>query len=193
MESTLAAILFASAAFLSALATLGTLITGILFFAVHEKYGRSNDIFSVFQSLFMLPLAIAIYLLTRRANTPLAILSLTVGGVGMITVVVLQSLLVFRKVSFEQTIGLVLSAGAVIGIWLVLINSMALAHSLLPPVLGVFGLVAGAGYLIGAVGFHTGGQKHPLFTAGSTLIVVGYLVWATWIARLYQTGALQPV
>ena len=123
MESTLAAILFASAAFLSALATLGTLITGILFFAVHEKYGRSNDIFSVFQSLFMLPLAIAIYLLTRRANTPLAILSLTVGGVGMITVVVLQSLLVFRKVSFEQTIGLVLSAGAVIGIWLVLIKT----------------------------------------------------------------------
>lgn len=44
--------------------------------------------------------------------------------------------------------------------------------------------------LLSAVGFHRGGQQHPLFYAGGMLVVVGYLIWAVWLGRLLLTGAL---
>jgi hypothetical protein len=190
MEATQLDLIFGWAALLSAGATIGTLITGILFFAVNERFGKINDIVSVFQVVLMLPVAAAMYLLARPGNGGLALLALAVGSMGMIIVAVLQALLVVGMVSFEQTIGAVLSAGAAIGLWLVLANVVALAGGTLPWGLGVFGMAAGIGYLLSAVGFHRGGQQHPLFYAGSILIVVGYLVWATWLGRLLQVGAL---
>ena len=51
-------------------------------------------------------------------------------------------------------------------------------------------IAAGAGYLLTALGFHRGGQQHPLFYAGSLLMVVGYSVWAIWLGLLLLTGAL---
>jgi hypothetical protein len=188
MEATQLDLIFGWAALLSAVATIGTLVTGILFFAVNERFGKINDIVSVFQVVLMLPVAAAVYLLTRPGNGGLALLALAVGSMGMIVVAVLQALLVVGMVSFEQTIGAVLSAGAAIGLWLVLANVVALAGGTLPWGLGVFGMAAGIGYLLSAVGFHRGGQQHPLFYAGSILIVVGYLVWATWLGRLLQDG-----
>ena len=57
------------AAIVSAAATLGTLITGILFFAVNEKFGKANDILSVVQVVFMLPVAMAMYRITRSGSS----------------------------------------------------------------------------------------------------------------------------
>ena len=189
MEATQPDLIFGWAALLSAVATIGTLVTGILFFAVNERFGKINDIVSVFQVVLMLPVAVAMYLLTRPGNGELALLALVVGSMGMVIVAVLQALLVVGMVSFEQTIGAVLTAGAVIGLWLVLANGIALVGGRLPWGLGVFGIAAGIGYLLSAVGFHRGGQQHPLFYAGSILIVVGYVVWATWFGRLLRVGA----
>lgn len=126
MEATQLDFIFGWAALLSAVATIGTLVTGILFFAVNERFGKINDIVSVFQVVLMLPVAVAMYLLTRPSNGGLALLALAVGSMGMVIVAVLQALLVVEMVSFEQTIRAVLSAGAVIGLWLVLANVVAL-------------------------------------------------------------------
>jgi hypothetical protein len=48
-----------SSAYLSAAATLITLVTGILFLTRGEPFGRINDASSVLQMLFMLPVAYA--------------------------------------------------------------------------------------------------------------------------------------
>ena len=178
------------AAIVSAAATLGTLITGILFFAVNEKFGKANDILSVVQVVFMLPVAMAMYRLTRSGSRVLALTALAVGSIGMIIVAVLQILLVLRAVSFKLTIGAVLAAGAVIGIWLILANALALQAGPLPWGLIVFGVAGGVGYLLSAVGFYLGEQQHPLFYSGSALLVVGYVVWATWLGRLLQTSGV---
>ena len=190
MEATQLDLVFGWAALLSAVATMGTSFTGILFFAVNEAFGKVNDIFGVFQVVLMLPVAVAVYLLTSPGYGWLALLALAVGCIGMIVVAVLQTLLVVGRVGFEQTIGATLAAGAAIGLWLIVANALALAGGALPWGLGAFGLAAGAGYLLTALGFYRGRQQHPLFYAGSLLMVVGYSVWATWMGLLLLTGAL---
>jgi hypothetical protein len=73
VEATQLDLIFGWAALLSAVATMGTLITGILFFAVNETFGRANDTASVFQAVLMLPVAVAMYLLTHSGNGGLAL------------------------------------------------------------------------------------------------------------------------
>jgi len=190
VEATRLDLVFGWAALLSAVATVGTLITGILFFAVNQAFGKVNDTFSVFQVVLMLPVAVAVYLVTSPDYGWLALLALAVGSIGMIVVAVLQALLVAGYVGFEQTIAQVLAAGAAIGLWLIAANALALAAGALSWGLVAFGIAAGAGYLLTALGFYRGRQQHPLFYAGSLLMVVGYSVWAVWLGLLLLTGRL---
>ena len=48
-------------AYFSAAAAILTFITGILFFTIGKPFGKINDISSVFQMLFMIPLAFMFY------------------------------------------------------------------------------------------------------------------------------------
>jgi len=183
-------LLFGWTAYLSVVATLVTLVTGILFFTLDGPFGTINDAASVFQLLFMSPIAAALFLLTRPHAAGLALLATAIGIVGMLVAAVLQTLLVFGAVEYEQTIAAVLTAGGGVGVWLLLTNVLALAAETLPGALAIFGLVAGMGYVLLVVGFWTGGQQHPLFYVGSLLTVVGYSIWATWLGRLFLSGRL---
>ena len=106
----------------------------------------------------------------------------------MLITAVLQALLVFGAVKFEQTIAAVLTAGGAIGLWLVLANGFALSAGTLPIGLGVCGIVAGVGYVLGAIGFRIGRQQHPLSYIGGGLGLVGYSIWAIWLGRLFLAG-----
>jgi len=190
METALADLLFGWAALLSAAATLATLITGIAFFAVSERFGKLNDTASVFQMLLMLPVAVALYVVTQPSRPGLALLALGVGSAAMVIAAVLQGLLVVGLVGFEQTIGVVLSAGGAIGLWLIVANALTLTAGVLPLGLAAFGIAAGVGYVLTGIGFRRGGQEDPLFYVGSLLAAVGYVVWAAWLGRLLQVGGL---
>jgi hypothetical protein len=178
------------AAYLSAVATFITLVTGILFFTLGEPFGKINDTASVFQMLFMLPIAAALFLLTRLNVTGLALLATAIGIIGMLIAATLQTLLVFGAVDYEQTITAVLTAGGAVGLWLLLTNFLAFAAKTLPGSLAIFGIVAGMGYILLVPGFHIGRQQHPLFYTGTFLAVFGYLIWATWLGRLFLSGRL---
>jgi hypothetical protein len=183
-------LLFGWAAILSAVATLLTLITGILFLSAGGLFGPINDAASVSQMLVMLPVAAALYLLTRHDVSALALLAAAIGVAGMLIAAVLQALLVFRVVEYEQTAAVTLSAGGAVGLWLILANLLALAAGALPGGLVLTGVVAGAGYVLLVIGFRLGGQGHPLFYAGSGLAVIGYTVWGTWLGFLFLSGGL---
>ena len=178
------------AAYLSAAATIGTAITGVLFFVLGERFGRINDIVSVLQMLFMLPVAVGLYLVARQAGPSVALVVSIVGVLGMLVAALLQALLVARVVEYEQTIGAVLAAGGVIGLWLVLVNSQAWGEAILPGGLAICGIAAGVGYGLLAVGFRMGGQEHPLSYAGAGAVLVGYSVWAIWLGYLFASGTL---
>jgi hypothetical protein len=149
-------LLFGWAAILSAVATLLTLITGILFFSAGDLFGPINDAASVIQMLLMLPVAAALHLLTRHDALTLALLAAAIGVAGMLVAAVLQALLVFRAVEYEQTAAATLSAGGAVGIWLVLANLLAVAAGALPGGLVLTGVVAGAGYVLLVIGFRVG-------------------------------------
>ena len=190
MSTTQLGLVFGWAALLSAAATIATMVTALLFFTVGERFGKINDAISVVQMAMMLPVALAIFVLRPAAATSLALLAAVVGVLGMVVTAVLQALLVFGVVKYEQTITAVLSAGGAIGLWLIMTNVLALSGEILPTGLVAFGIVAGVGYVLATVGFYWSGQQHPLFYMGGFLIVVGYSVWATWLGRLLQVGSL---
>ena len=178
------------AAYLSAAATSVTFVTGILFFSAGQPWGTINDAASAFQVLFMLPIVLALHHLFGPSAPALSLLAAVIGIIGMLVAAALQALLVFGKVKFEQTIGTTRTAGGGLGIWLVLIGYLALASGVLPGGLAWLGLVAGGGYILLVVGFWLGGQRNPLFIAGSLVAVIGYSVWAIWLGRVFLSGTL---
>ena len=190
MDSAQLNVLFGWAAFLSALATLVTGATAVLFLSRGGRFGKINDAASVAQMLFMVPVAAALFFVTRRGAAGLALLALAIGVIGMLVAAALQALLVFGAVKFEQTFEAVLAAGGTVGLWLLLTNCLILAARALPGGLTVLGIVAGTGYILAVIGFHAGGQQHPLFYTGSFLGLLAYSIWAIWLARLLLLQAL---
>jgi hypothetical protein len=99
-----------------------------------------------------------------------------IGIIGMLVAAALQMLLVLGTAKYEQTIGMVLTAGGAIGIWLVVTGYIALANRILPNGLAWLGLIARGGYILLVVGFWLGGQQNSLFTLGSLAATIGYSI-----------------
>lgn len=181
---------FGWTAYLSGAATLGTAITAVLFFSRGGRFGRLNDAISVLQLLLMVPVAIGLLLVSRDAPIVPALLATIIGVAGMLAGVVMQSLLVFGVVAYKTTSFAVLAAGALIGVWLVAMDVLALTAGTLAVALVAFGIVAGVGYILLAVGFRRAAQEHPLTYVGAGLSVLGYSVWSIWLGWLSTSGQL---
>jgi hypothetical protein len=183
-------LLFGWTLYLSAVATIATAITAILFFTLGERFGKLNDAVSVLQMLLMLPVSAGLFLLIRHGGAELALLATVVGATGMLVAAVLQALLVINVVRYEQTIAAVLTAGGAIGLWLLLANILALTVAALPSGLAISGIAVGVGYILVALGFRIGGQEHPLSYVGAVLVTVGYSIWSVWLGWLFTSGKL---
>ncbi len=176
-------------AYVSATATMITFVTAILFFSIGGPFGKINDISSVVQVLFMLPVALVLYRLFRPNTQTLSLLAAAVGIAGVMVAVVGQGLLVFGVITYQQSLTF-FPAGGAIGVWLLLANYLALTNRKLPQGLAWSGLVAGAGYIVTVVGFLLGGQQNPLFYAGGLVLVISYPIWAIWLGRVLSSGSL---
>jgi hypothetical protein len=176
-------------AYASALATILSFVTIILFFSGVGLFGTINDISSVFQVLFMLPLALVLYRLSSSNTRMLNIVGVMFGVAGMITVSVGQSLLVVGTITYQQSLSFV-PAGAAIGIWLLLVDFQALYSRVFPRRLALTGILAGISYLVTVVGFLVGGQESPVFYAGGLILVISYPIWAIWLGRVCLSGKL---
>jgi hypothetical protein len=174
----------------SAVATGITFVTGILFFTVGQPFGTIQDAASALQVFLMLPVQLVLYSSFQSYAPALSLLATVVGMIGVLVASLLQVLLVFRVVHFERTIGTVLAAGGALGVWLVVMNGLALAGGAYPDGLAWSGIIAGGGYLLLVIGFWLGGQRHPLFWGGSLAAVAGYAVWAIWLGRVLGSGAV---
>jgi hypothetical protein len=171
-------------ALLSGIATILTFVTGLLFFSTgRQSLGKLNDISAVAQLLFMLPLPWALHQLFGSAMPALAVGAAVIGTAGILVGIVGQSLLVARRITFEQSTKFMPSGGA-IGIWLLFIGLQALVTGMLPAGYAWAALAAAAGYFLTVVGFLTGGYKNPLFSVGSLLLVISYPIWTILLGGL---------
>lgn len=173
---------------ISAFTTIVMFVTGILFFTKGQPFGTIQDIFSIFQVVSMVPIVIALYTLFRKEAGMAALLFGVLGTIGMFSAATLQSMLVFRKVKYEQTVKTNLTAGLLIGIWLVSIGYFSFVNENFPTGIAVLGIIAGLSYILMMIGFWTGGEKNKLFILSSVTGVIAYSAWAFWLGSLFLAG-----
>jgi hypothetical protein len=179
-------------AYLHAVANIAGLVSLMLFFSAGQPFGTIDDCASVCFALLLIPLALTLHLLHRSLFPPLSLVVATIGILAMITAALLQVLLVAGVVHFEQTLGAVLAANGIIGVWVMSNGMLARAGSTLPGGLAWVSIVAGIGLVPVIVGFWLGGQQHPLSTAGGLVASIGLLIWAIWFGRLLLSGRVTP-
>jgi hypothetical protein len=190
MENSQLVQFFEWSAYLSAIATVSTFVTGILFFTVGKPFGKINDISSVFQVLFMIPLSIMFVMVTPDNDQILGLIAALGGILGMILSGVGQSLLVIGRIDFDSSRKF-FPAGAAIGIWLITVCSISIHNGSLPHLWAWIGILAGLGYVVTVIGFLKGGEQEVLFTIGALVLGISYPIWAIWLGRLVLSGALR--
>jgi hypothetical protein len=161
-----------------------SMIALMIFFSIGGIWGRINDSLSVIWMISYIPLAIAFYLITRSINAPVSLVSTIIGIIAMLAFVVMQTLLVFGQVRFEQTFSAVLASTAVVGLFVLTQGFLARSGSLFPPGLVWIMVIYGLASAIGAVGFQIGGESHPLAMIGLLLTAIAGLVWVIWFGRI---------
>lgn len=179
-------------AYLNAISNVVGALALALLFAGYAPFGKVNDASSVFFALSLIPVALAFHQLHRSVAAPSSLVITTIGIVAMLTAAILSALLVFGLAGFGQTLRAVLSANAVIGVWMVCSGILALVGSSLPRGLAWVLIVAGMGLVLIIVGFWIGGQQHPLTAIGGLVALVGNLIWAVWLGHLLIAGAVPP-
>lgn len=165
-----------------------SLVALMLFFSIGGFWGSLNDSLSVFWVLSFIPLAAALYQINRSVNGPISLAGSVIGIAAIIVFAVLQTLLVFSIVRFEQTFSAVLTMTALIGLFAVIHAFLARAGHTLPQGLIWVMIIYGIASLIGALGFQIGGEQHPLAMIGLLLTAISGLIWVIWFGRLLLAG-----
>ncbi len=179
-------------AYANAALSLLNIVTLILLFTAGGPWGAINDGLSVFWVLSFGPIVLLLFRLHRPGNPLTSLVTTLVALAAVVAFAGLQFLLVIRVVTFEQTIGSILTLGGLLGLSLFLFGLLARAGGTLPPRIAWALMVFGLSYAVTAVGFGLGGMWHPLVTGGFAVGTVAGLLWAVWLGRLLlgRSGAL---
>jgi hypothetical protein len=176
-------------AYLSAGATGITFLTGIMFFSIGKPFGKINDISSVLQVVSMIPLTALFASALPSQPLFLGWIAALLGAAGMLVSAVGQSLLVLGVIDFQESKKF-FPAGGAIGLWLILVCLIGSGSGQLEGFTFWPGLLAGAGYLATVISFLAGGQDHPVFYLGGSLLGISYPIWAVALGRILTIGGL---
>lgn len=174
----------------AAIASIISMVALFIFFAVGGVFGPINDVASVFQMLFLIPVALVLHQVFRQ-SAPAVVSLITIPAIlAMLLIAVLQGLLVIKQVRFDQTLPWVLAMGGVVGLWWLVGGLLSLGHSAIPAGLAWAGIISGLSFIAVTIGFWIGGQEHPLAAAGFLVGAVSVPVWGFWLGRLLNSGLL---
>lgn len=177
-------------AYLAAIFSILGFIALFIFFAVGGVFGTINDALSVFQFLFLVPVVLALHQTLRQRWPALSGIVSLVAIVAMLAIAVMQIALVFSFVRFEQTIGAILLLGSLIGLWWIVTGILMRQEAFFPTGLAWAGIIAGASFVIIAIGFSISGPQHPLAAVGFMVGAIAVPVWAFWLGWLWLNGSL---
>ena len=155
---------------LAACLTIGGATTLAAFFAAGEPWGTVNDTLSIGLAWATVPIAVDL----ARRHRASRILGLGVAAdlIGVATATVFTSLLISRRMTFEDTLQPILAGQAFIGAWLILagVGAWSDEPSRRASMLGVAG---GAGLVATTAGIATGGMGSPMAAVGFVSAFVG--------------------
>ena len=140
------------------------------FFAVGEPWGTLNDTLSIGLAWSTLP--IAIDLARRHPGSRLLGLGVVSDLLGVATTTLFTSLLISRRMTFEDSLLPILTGQAFIGAWLILAGAWAWSHQGSRGV-SVLGIAGGTGLVATAAGIATGGMESPVAAVGFISALVG--------------------
>lgn len=171
-------------AVINGLTSIASTVTLILMFTVAMFFGPVNDAISVLWCLSFIPLAVLFCRLHQPVNAPLSLATAVVGIAAMAVFAVAQLLLVLRAVTFEQSLGVVLSMGGIIGLWALVNALLARSGGTLPAGMVWLLILFGLSYFLTAMGWYVAGQQNPLVMIGFLIGAITGPVWAFWLGRL---------
>ncbi|MEO5986452.1 MAG: hypothetical protein ABIW50_01395 [Candidatus Limnocylindria bacterium] len=150
--------------------TTGSATALAAFFAVGEPWGTVNDSLSIGLAWATVPIALA--LARRHPASPLLRLGLAADLVGVATTTVFTSLLISRRMTFEDSLPPILTGQALIGTWLILAGVSAWSDPASRRA-STLGITGGAGLIATAIGIATGGMESPVAAIGFISALVG--------------------
>jgi hypothetical protein len=166
-------------ALLAAVATVvGAGLLG-LFFAKGEPWGTLNDIASIVLMLATIPVAIRLAQIESRTAPGAAEVVAAVGIVGMLAATAAQGALVLRLGTYRGLLPYTLGAGAIVGVWYLLMGLLGVADGM-PLPLALLAIAAGAGFIAIGYGFWRANERHPASVAGGIVLLIastGFLGW----------------
>lgn len=165
-----------------------SLIALMLFFSIGGFWGTINDSLSIIWMLSYIPLTVVLFQINRSVNAPISLVSSIIGIAAAITFAVLQSMLVFGVVRFEQTFSTVLILTGLVGMSVLIHALLARSGLTLPAGLTWVMIVYGIASVIGATGFQIGGEQHPLAMIGLLLTSISGLIWVIWFGHTLLAG-----
>lgn len=159
-------------------------------------WGPLSDICPIVQMLALLIVAQALDQLSRSDALRLQRLTTLIGSAGMLGVSVLQLLLVIGVMPFEQEIGPMLIATAMVGVWLILVNYQGRRQAQLSGRAAGLGVGVGLALMLQPLIFSAlGGTSdwqtslsNPLLMVGAVLVFgLSYAGFPLWLFRLGRT------
>lgn len=150
--------------------TVGSATALAAFFAVGEPWGTLNDSLSVCLAWATVPVAVDLF--WRRPASRLLALGVVVDLIGVATTTVFTSLLISRRMTFEDSLQPILTGQALIGTWLILAGASAWSDPASRRA-SMLGIAGGAGLIATAAGIATGGMESPVAAFGFVSALVG--------------------
>ena len=184
----------------------------ILFFGLEAPSVSSNPdgfhfwgfMSDVAQPIAMIPLIIvmaALHRVERPEAVTLSRVALMIGVIGALGVTMLQLLLIFRFLTFEQEVGPVVLAMGLTGVWLVLANYLALKQHILSAGLAWLGMTVGVAQalyplllqMLGGPNFYAElGSNYVAMAITAVIFLVSYIGFPTWAIWFSRRWAARP-
>ena len=150
--------------------TIGSGTALAAFFAVGEPWGTLNDSLSIGLAWATVP--IAVDLVRRHPASRLLAIGAVVDLIGVATTTIFTSLLISRRMTFEDSLQPILTGQALIGTWLILAGASAWSDPASRRT-SMLGITGGAGLIATAAGIATGGMESPVAAIGFVSALVG--------------------
>lgn len=166
--------------------TIGSATALAAFFAVGEPWGTLNDSLSICLAWATVP--IAVDLVRRHPASRLLALGVVGDLIGVATTTIFTSLLISRRMTFEDSLQPILTGQALIGTWLILAGVSAWSDPASRRA-SMLGITGGAGLIATATGIATGGMESPVAAIGFVSALVGTTGFYALLGRPPATTA----